>query len=146
MSETAMFQVRKNGLYSKHGTKWLGRENMDSIREQILAERDKETPYSVVEGEYTIARFLERELAEEFVKKMGHEFMRILPEEPKPWHSAKPGEVWRLTYRTPSAKEISNPVMTCVMDGPNVSFFNEWRLHTVHYSGIESAERIWPES
>lgn len=65
--------------------------------------------------------------------------------EPKPWHDAKPGEVWVLTYRSPSARETSNNVMTCVDDGGNISFFNDYRLHTVRYTGIESARRIWPE-
>lgn len=65
--------------------------------------------------------------------------------EPKPWHDAKPGEVWELTYRSPSQRETSNRVMTCVDDGGNISFFNEYRLHTVNYTGIESARRIWPE-
>lgn len=66
--------------------------------------------------------------------------------EPKPWHDAKPGEVWEITYRSPRGSEISNRVMTCVDDGGNISFFNEYRLHTVNYTGIESARRIWPEN
>lgn len=65
--------------------------------------------------------------------------------EPKPWHDAKPGEVWVVTYRSPSARETANNVMTCVNDGGHISFFNDYRLHTVHYTGIESARRIWPE-
>lgn len=64
---------------------------------------------------------------------------------PKPWHDAEPGEVWELTYRSPSQREVANRVMTCVDDGGNISFFNQYRLHTVHYTGIESARRIWPE-
>lgn len=63
----------------------------------------------------------------------------------KPWHDAKPGEVWELTYRAPSARETTDRVMTCVDDGGNLSFFNEYRLHTVQYTGIESGRRIWPE-
>lgn len=65
--------------------------------------------------------------------------------EPKPWHDAKPGEVWEITYRSPCGSEISNRVMTCVDDGGNISFFNDYRLHTIYYTGIKSARRIWPE-
>ncbi|UOR02024.1 hypothetical protein MUN77_01450 [Leucobacter allii] len=65
--------------------------------------------------------------------------------ESKPWHDAKPGEVWELTYHSPSHREATKRVMTCVDDGGNISFFNEVRLHTVQFTGIESARRIWPE-
>lgn len=59
---------------------------------------------------------------------------------PKPWHDAKPGEVWEVTHEDGRSLE-----MTCVMDGINLSFFNSSRLHTVHYTGIRDARRIWPE-
>ena len=63
--------------------------------------------------------------------------------EPKPWHDAKPGEVWVLEYSNESPRaEIT---VTCVMDGDHLSFFNSRRLHMVHYTGIISGRRIWPE-
>lgn len=65
--------------------------------------------------------------------------------EPKPWHDAKPGEVWEITYKSPHGNDVSNRVMTCVNDGGNISFFNDYRLHTIYYTNIESARRIWPE-
>lgn len=65
--------------------------------------------------------------------------------DPKPWHDAKPGEVWEITYRDAIQNGTSNRIMTCVDDGGVTSFFNEYRLQTVQYTGIESARRIWPE-
>jgi hypothetical protein len=57
--------------------------------------------------------------------------------EPKPWHDAKPGEVWELTFRAGSHAWFVNG-----------DFFQSTQTLTTIYKndpGILSARRIWPE-
>lgn len=173
MSETTMFQVRKNGLYSKNGTKWLGRENMDSIREQILAERDKELGRwrDPVEKNATVYRMgaclgsrrimisnelngaseevLEIALDEcvtDWSKGIAERYFAAHPIK-KPWHTPKHLEIWALTIQgCPSEAYIYREGY------PN----REPAFRPVNHEDrvrfaptdpkIVDAHRIWPES
>jgi len=61
--------------------------------------------------------------------------------EPKPWHEAKPGEVWEVTIEG----EPYTLEMTCIDHDGDVLFFTKDQVILTHYSGIMAAERLWPE-
>lgn len=129
-------------LTGKEGGRIVASGNMDGIkalREFFLQEEEKKTPYSVVEGEYVIARFHSRERAEEFVNKLGHGYMQITPEKPKPWHDAKPGEVWVIT-----TENVADEVAVQVT--PELRWqYNDGATFARGQLEIVTAFRIWPE-
>lgn len=59
---------------------------------------------------------------------------------PKPWHDAKPGEVWLLTYRNIAGHQIENPAIRTES--------NKWRLPIMELDfddPITAGRRIYPE-
>lgn len=60
--------------------------------------------------------------------------------EPKPWHDAKPGELWELTENGDKSDFIAIEA-----DRHGVEFLNSHRRFACTFVGIDSARRIWPE-
>lgn len=151
------FEVRENGLFSNAGTKMISREGMDSIRAQVLAERDRElgrwrwpeNPNWVVYeiGEYAVVmseRYadIRQFTRDEAASMTGLEFRQAArayfdahPEE-KPWHSAKSGEAWVITYGGEEYAVIS--------DGASF-LWEAGSEQPITDTRITSARRIWPE-
>lgn len=71
--------------------------------------------------------------------------------EPKPWHDAKPGEVWRV--EAGSVNSVDGAIMTVFRDesGPiATTHFGYWdgpdpESIDIESADIQSARRIWPE-
>ncbi|ONI65669.1 hypothetical protein CSIV_05160 [Microbacterium sp. CSI-V] len=58
--------------------------------------------------------------------------------EPKPWHDAKPGEVWVIVTRNVGDERA-------VQVYGDEFYYNDGVAYPITYDAIESARRIWPE-
>jgi|SRR5690625_1693292 len=154
-----------------HHTEWVSPLTVDTLREYFTAERDeqlgrwrsKEHPNYVVypvEGKTREVRVSNEatgvtrsfcdhpdylEANSQIRTLVAREYFAAHPE-PKPWHNAKPGEVWVLEtelHPEPRAFKVSSREGYATSNFTQV--YNGQPLYTFRDGPITAGRRIWPE-
>lgn len=116
--------------------RWRWPENTEYVVHRLLLHRVRVTSERSGRAEDFTRADLDLKIADSFLLA-ARAYFDAHPE-PKPWHEAKPGEVWVIATR--------NVGDECAVQVHADHFvYNDGSQHHLTYDAIESGRRIWPE-